>query len=43
MTVTLMPSRKEINVSHIFNSQEQRVKYAMAGENVRLIVNLNQN
>ena len=43
MTVTLMPSRKEINVTHIFNSQEQRVKYAKAGENVRLIVNFTQN
>lgn len=43
MTVTLMPSRKEIKVTHIFNSQEQRVKYAMAGENVRLIVKTNKN
>ena len=38
MTVTLMPFKKEFQISHIFNTEDQRVKYAKPGENVRLKV-----
>ena len=38
MTVTLMPYKKEFQISHIFNTEDQRVKYAKPGENVRLKV-----
>lgn len=44
MTLTLMPFKKEFQVTHIFNTEEQRVKYAKPGENVRLKVkNLEEN
>ena len=33
-----MPFKKEFQISHIFNTEDQRVKYAKPGENVRLKV-----
>lgn len=33
-----MPFKKELQVTHIFNTEDQRVKYAKPGENVRLKV-----
>lgn len=38
MTVTMMPFKKEFQITHIFNTEDQRVKYAKPGENVRLKV-----
>ena len=38
MTVSLMPFKKEFQITHIYNSQDQRVKYAKPGENVRIKV-----
>ncbi len=38
MTVILMPFKKEFQITHVYNSQDQRVKYAKPGENVRIKV-----
>ena len=32
-----MPFKKEFQVTHIFNSEDNRVKYAKPGENIRVI------
>lgn len=38
MILTLMPFKKELQVTHIFNTEDQRVKYAKPGENIRMKV-----
>ena len=38
MNVSLMPFKKEFQITHIYNAQDQRVKYAKLGENVRIKV-----
>ncbi len=36
MTLTLMPYKKEFQVTHIYNTEDKRVKYAKPGENIKV-------